>query len=401
MAGRLHSKIPLLLSVFLITYVKSTNGTCKAPGHHHQLPAFQAIGGPAGMTFSLLQDTSLGLFFVEAFLGNPPVTQFLIVDTASRWVVVPCYDNRREQRYNPLKSRTAKGPSDDQASNETKENYRDGSHWSGYFIEEDIGFMEVKGNFSAKMVQIMVACQTQASKQFQHSAALGILGLESSPYSFSTMLKAYGFIAQNSFSVCFGEKGGLLTFGGSSLSERHTSRMNFASLILKPQTGFYTLRVESVWLGNACLSSNTVNPAILDRVNSGFGAVIDSGSSDTYFPKDMEPLFNLAWRSATKQNRSLDSLGVVSQPDFFEFPSIHIILNGNIELTMSSYQYTRGFERFQMPEVEGERRRAMLSNRIHFEETNGAILGLNAYVNRVILFDVEKQRVGIAPAYCD
>lgn len=340
------------------------------------------------MTIPLLHDPKLGLLLAETFIGNPPVSQFLIVDTSSLWTAIPCYDTRRKNRYNPLKSATSKTVTKDDSPHVLmEENYRDGSYWSGYLIEEYIGFNEVNFNFSSRMVPSRVACQTKASNQFQEPMILGVLGLESSPHLLSTVLNRQRVTAQNSFSLCVGRTRGLLTFGKLS-TERHTSSLKFAPISVKPHTGFYSFVVTSVWLGKACLVNQAVNSDILDRINAGFGAVIDSGTSDTYFPKEMEELLELP-------------LGIVLLPDFIDFPIIRIFLKGDIELTMSPYQYTRGYEAFQKLGVDEANRQAILSERIHFTERHGAVLGLNSLLNREICFDIENKRVGIAEANCD
>ena len=374
----------LSLSAYAVSFNSSLSTFSEAPSFCQ--PSW--VASHAAVTIPLLHDPNLGLLLAEAFIGNPPVSQFLIVDTSSLWTAIPCYDTRRKNRYNPFKSATSQTVAKDDSPHVLmKEHYRDGSHWSGYLIEEYIGFTEANFNFSSRMVPILVACQTKASNQFQEPMTLGVLGLESSPHLLSTVLSSQGVTTQNSFSLCVGKNRGLLTFGKIS-TERHTSRLQFAPLSVKTHVGFYSLVVTSVWLGKTCLVSKAVNSDILDRINAGFGAVIDSGTSDTYFPKQMEELVDLR-------------LGIVLLSDFIDFPIIRIVLNGDVELTMPACQYTRGFEAFQKLGVDEANRQAILSKRIHFTERHGAVLGLNSLLNREICFDIENKRVGIAQANCD
>jgi Xylanase inhibitor N-terminal len=363
------------------------------------------------LSLALQKEEETGLLHVEAYLGSPPLSQHLVVDTGSRWTTVQCFDTRRRRRqrfYDPLKSSTSKKIATSTTADAIKESYEDGSYWVGYEVDEDILLMDSHSTPHETTVIIRtvvrLACQTSASQQFRdESLATGILGLEYSTMSLPSLLRAQGTIKDHTFSVCVGKRQGLLTFGGAAV-DRHQQPMMFAPISVGPRTGFYVVMVQSVWLGTVCLVSHDVNPEILVQFNNGRGTVVDSGSSDTYFPIDMEPVLNRAWETLSLATKHVvGEPGVISYEDFASFPNIRIILENGLTLLLSPHQYTTGFENFPRPTGESRPipQRAIVDSKIHCTENSGAVLGINAFVDRDILFDPERQMIGMATADCD
>jgi hypothetical protein len=363
------------------------------------------------ITLLLHKEKESGLFHVDVSLGNPAVSQRLVVDTGSRWTAVQCYASQRRRQkgsshYDPLKSSTSRKIVTATTSTVVKEQYEDGSYWSGYEVYDDLMLTDSTMGMSFLVHTMQLACQTNASRQFHDDkTATGILGLEYNPtMSLPALLRGQGTIRDNTFSICVGQRQGLLTFGGAAV-DRHQERMTFTPIHqwrhpLINNTGFYVVHVKSVWLGTMCLVSHAVHPEILEQFNIGRGTVLDTGSSDTYFPMAMEPVLNKAWKASISTKHDFSELdGVLSYDDIVSFPNLTIVMENGPMLFLSPRHYNTGFDDDRSCTADG--RRAIVRCTIHCTEPSGAVLGVNALVDRDVWFDAERQRIGIAAAHCD
>jgi hypothetical protein len=169
------------------------------------------------ITLLLHKEKESGLIHVDVSLGNPAVSQRLVVDTGSRWTAVQCYTSQRRRRkgsshYDPLKSSTSRKVVTD--TTRVKERYEDGSYWSGYEVYDDLMLTDSTMGMSFRVHNMPLACQTNASPEFRDDATVtGILGLEYNPAmsSLPALLRAQGAIRDNTISICVGQRQGLLT----------------------------------------------------------------------------------------------------------------------------------------------------------------------------------------------
>ena len=81
--------------------------------------------------------------------------------------------------------------------------------------------------------------------------------------------------------------------------------------------------------------------------------------------------------------------------EYQRLPEIHLMLQGNVTLTISPEFYMEG----AVP-ASPWRGQIQLTNRVYTDENIGAVLGLNAMMGYDIYYDGEGQRIGIVKADC-
>ena len=123
----------------------------------------------------------------------------------------------------------------------------------------------------------------------------------------------YGTIDARQFSLCFqsqhqasreGTLAGVMTLGGSN-TRLHKRPMVFAKELNPPSSSDFYVYIEKIFLWNGegrnyhpeeigdANSNSTLLEVKVDelKVNSKHGAMVDSGSTDTYFPSAVTEMF--------------------------------------------------------------------------------------------------------------
>ena len=156
---------------------------------------------------------------------------------------------------------------------------------------------------------------------------------------------------------------------------------------------WHSVRVEQVWLGRDTLVADDRRaPDAMASFRHGKRTILDSGTTDTYLPADLEPYMEQAWKNVTGlewQQRKRD----YTHEEYLRLPEIHLVLQGNVTLTLQPQYYMEG-SRSGQPWA-GKRR---LVNRVYTDEHIGAVLGLNAMMGYDIYFEGES--IGLARADC-
>jgi hypothetical protein len=237
-------------------------------------------------------------------------------------------------------------------------------------------------------------CQTSEKGLFRKQYADGILGLAMHETSIVQAMHHAGAIPRNAFSLCFTRTGGHLSLGGSDTS-CHLEPMNFSNI--SQAHGWYSLQVEQVTVGNISI----VNSRTLQSFASGKGTILDSGTTDTFFPKAVAPKLATVWKDWSGLDYSNEPR-FYSANEFERLPNIKITFEGNVTLTIAPESYMEGVP----VSTEGSNARPwwrgkhQLTNRLYADEPRGAVLGANAMFGYDILFDTQGHRVGLARADC-
>ena len=139
----------------------------------------------------------------------------------------------------------------------------------------------------------------------------GIMGMAMHPNSLLSQLYSTKSIANMAFSMCIdgssiyhnyyasatsydtAVKGGLFTMGGVHLQDltdlvHHTTSQPMQFIELVKDKGWFTVAVQQVYIVSATTGEHI--PVVTNEINSfntGKGTIVDSGTTDTFFPKDL------------------------------------------------------------------------------------------------------------------
>jgi Eukaryotic aspartyl protease len=233
-----------------------------------------------------------------------------------------------------------------------------------------------------------------------------------------SMLQA-GAIERAAFAMCLSQTGGSLSFGGSGLArtdskalenpeQYHLEPMYYSKLT--QDHGLYALDVHSVYIGDYCITCdntpdrrlNEEHAAIMAAFGSGKGTLLDSGTTDTYFPRAVEKLFAKIWEQ--KVGSKLVAKRMYTYEEFLRMPIVTVVFAPNATIHAHPCSYMEGVPmdlNATKPDVvqpwTGQRK---LTIRLYTEEAEGAVLGANFMYNYDVLYDLAQNRVGFARAMC-
>ncbi|KAI4337735.1 hypothetical protein L6164_016113 [Bauhinia variegata] len=250
------------------------------------------------------------LFFGNAFdwlhyawidLGTPNVSFLVALDTGSDQLWVPCdciecaplsagYYNvldRDLSEYSPSLSSTSRHlPCSHQLCDQgpncksPKEpcpyivQYSSENTSSSGFLIEDKLHLASDGRYSTEssvQASIILGCGRKQSGGYLEGAAPdGVMGLGPGGISVPSFLAKAGLI-RNSFSICFNNNSGRILFG----DQGHAPQQSTPFLLVDGDFIAYIVGVKSFCVGSSCLKQ------------TGFQALIDSGTSFTYLPSEV------------------------------------------------------------------------------------------------------------------
>jgi hypothetical protein len=365
------------------------------------------------------------------YIGSPPQRQTLIVDTGSKAMAFPCKTcktcspccgTHASPYFDPSQSTTHRvtncgnclleGISScslfgDQCTFSQK--YTEGSSWTATEVEDMVwlGTPNVVESLEDHMEVLAIAypfgCQTNTKGLFRKQYADGILGLSIHDTSLVRAFYLEGVISRNAFSLCFTHQGGHLSLGGALSPSVH----HYESMKMTPITrehGYYSVEVVSLKIGDSVIVDKDTESNLLDDMNGGKGCIFDSGTTDSFFPSSLRKVVGTAVMEytngltdfSTKLRRSLYSFS-----DFQRLPIITIVFANNVSLSMPPLHY---IEDVPMDAATGLAKpwanRITLTNRIYLDEAVGTVLGANSMYGYDVLFDVQRHRMGVAPANC-
>ncbi|KAK4341419.1 hypothetical protein RND71_039920 [Anisodus tanguticus] len=152
--------------------------------------------------------------------------------------------------------------------------YSENTSSSGFLFEDQLHLTSVGGHGHQGSVRapIVIGCGSKQSGSYLNGAAPdGVMGLGPGEISVPSLLAKSGFVPR-SFSLCFGKSSsGTIFFGDQGPENQRQS--SFVSLDGKFNT--YVVEVQRYCVGGTCPNQ------------SGFQALVDSGSSFTYLPSEI------------------------------------------------------------------------------------------------------------------
>jgi hypothetical protein len=218
----------------------------------------------------------------------------------------------------------------------------------------------------------------------------GIMGLAAREEGLPWVLYANNITTTKAFALCFREQGGLMTLGGVDTTI-HDSKTTYVELKDNPK-GFYAVYLHDILLRSPKDNSTASIGVSPLQLNSGKGIIIDSGTTDTYFPILTKSNFLKQFYKITSLHYSSGVTVHKSKLVSHLLPSIVYRFQGSdgnpvdIERPWSSYT-----------EVTND---GYLAFRIYLKEHSGVVLGANFMNNMNIIFDIERKVIGMANSHC-
>ena len=205
-----------------------------------------------------------------------------------------------------------------------------------------------------------------------------------------------------------------------------TTAMKTTPVTNRHEHGYYSVEVISLVVGDAMVVTNaTHKPRLLKDMNAGNGCILDSGTTDSYFPASLSRAIRKAvvaygiantaqsGNNANSQDPLDPTLDLFSsrlrqrEYTFEEFetllPTITVVFANEVTLKLLPQHYMEDvpLQDGSVIPWEGTKR---LTNRLYFEERKGSVLGQNAFFGYEVYFDAggpkQEARIGIAPSDC-
>ena len=231
----------------------------------------------------------LNYYYITLYLGSKKIPQTYIVDTGSPTTSSPCNKCRLCGKHlnkpyeindsNIIKC-TSKQCNSVQSNSCREDNqcsfsisYSEGSSLEGIFTMQEIYFEQINKipNITSKPFTIPIGCTTKETNLFITQLADGILGLNNSGKSFISLLYNNKIISKNLFSICIGQNDGYFSIGEIDTTY-HKNNIEYVPLV-EGGNNFY-ININKIQIGDKIINNNI----------KGF---IDSGSTLSYFPRDI------------------------------------------------------------------------------------------------------------------
>lgn len=193
-------------------------------------------------SFALYGNATLGVYYLKAYVGNPPQLKNLIFDTGSQITVFPCdgcakcdkhttrpFNRSASSTYSPINSsKKIFGWNCDRLESKRckfRQSYHEGGEYSGeYGIDVFRGFFEnkVEDNDSLMDYRHIFGCAADESGLLASQSADGVIGFGSVKYDnyyppnlVDEEIKK-GQSKNDTFAFCFGNQGGILRIGSAN-----------------------------------------------------------------------------------------------------------------------------------------------------------------------------------------
>jgi len=416
-----------------------------------------------------------GTHYVDLWIGTPPQRQTVIVDTGSGFTAVPCSECQDcgSPEYHTDNYFLQNQSSTFQDSFATCEEctfgecnsehrcvrtvkYGEGSQWTAHEVIDMVYTGGPTHETPSEQLlrdafKLRFGCQTHLTGLFKTQLADGIMGMDKS-FTTTFWKQAYDnkAISNQAFSLCYSrpssssattaidEKGstgtGVMTLGGTD-TRLHQTTMVYANQVnpINSNSGsYYTVRIKKIYLrsyhggtsvNNNAVADEIINPIQIDEATlNGGGIILDSGTTTTHFPKELEEPFAVAFKDITG-GRDYKRMIQLTPEEFSLLPTILIQLDGGNHNDKNNDTKSPGLVR-NMINVKSDNNTpnnndiivAMPpSHYMQYSEEHQTyrlsisfnnpfflgILGANFMMGHDILFDIDNHRIGFAESNCE
>uniref|UniRef100_A0A3B0N1X9 Aspartyl(Acid) protease, putative n=1 Tax=Theileria annulata TaxID=5874 RepID=A0A3B0N1X9_THEAN len=367
-------------------------------------------------------------YYIYIGIGNPKVKQMLIIDTGSQQINVACgnspscgkhsldnYNYQNSVTYKPIdcesdSCKIIEGGCDLERSCIFSETYSEGSNVKGMYIGDLVSFDTDEDSSDLSSFFDYIGCVTHESAMIRSQITNGILGLSRSdknPLIKNEYYESQSFIEKyltdhfsprhKIFSLCLSEDGGVLTLGGYDkdldMLVKKKSDMIWTPMV---KSEFYIVRVFRF----------TIDDDVTDVNRKNF--VLDTGTTLSTFEKELFIKIEKPIKEACYQNKKFSKIkktnieckvdevnGKICFSDITKLPIITINFeNGtNFDWKPESYMIDRTVKRTINDY-------SWWCLGIEESKTNENIFGANFFKNNHVVFNLDKELIGISHGNC-
>lgn len=243
-------------------------------------------------------------------------------------------------------------------------------------------------------------------------------------------------ISRQAFSLCFarphgasrdGTVAGAMSMGGADARLSTTPMVYCESPHVTSDERQYRVSIRAVHLrqgggGDSAVSSNPdskiVTVDFAERKYNRGKIIVDSGTTDTYFPVQMKTAFEEAWKDVVGSDFQHGPISLTDE-ELNALPTILVQLAGDVTLNQAIADQSDGWVTGLAGPVDPDHPLDVLvamppSHYYEYEdrkdgyvacfkmtESSGAVLGSSLMMGHDVLFDVEDRLVGWAESTCD
>jgi hypothetical protein len=339
-----------------------------------------------------------GTHFAYIFVGTPPQRQSVIIDTGSHYTAFPCTGcsqcGQHTDAYWDLRnSTTAQVPQCGNQPCTISQSYSEDSSWHAFKVVDKfwVGGLNENSIPGAETygIDFLFGCQTSETGLFRTQLADGIMGLSPGEETLPSQLQTQGITDNTIFGLCFRIGGGILTLGG--VDQRIHSKPGIQYIKMTTAKGMYNINIIDIFLQDQLEGTKMPLGESPESYNDGKGVLIDSGTTDSFLPSSIEAKFGTLFQQIT--GKEFTSANIALTPsELSKMPNIIFVVEGldenpvEIVFPWSNYIDSVGDEKYAF--------------RLYFTEGSGTILGANFMNGYNIIFDPNKNRIGIAKSNC-
>lgn len=368
----------------------------------------------------------MGVHYSYIWVGSPPQRVSVILDTGSHHTAFPCVGcscgKHMDPFFDPSASSTSRIKTCGIANRKCffSQSYSEGSSWQAYRLNDKVflGSETLDPTIytpqyqKENSVDFDFGCQTLETGLFRTQNIDGIMGLSASPETFPYYLYNSNITQNRLFSLCFTTNGGTFTVGGID-HRLHVEKKN--NQLVKTEIGYAKLVKNSGWYTVKLLDIKFLTPeeyrdflgdnnnnnlrrnlgqsigGNLQRCNEGKGTIVDSGTTDTYLPYQLQKNFAQLFNKLTGIVYRNEAI-ILSPDQYKSLPNILYEFEGfnnektQVVVTPDTYVQKLKNGRYIF--------------RIYLTESIGAVLGSNFIFNHDVIFDIDNLRVGFARSDC-
>ena len=370
---------------------------------------------------TIFGNSTLGYYYLEAFVGIPPQKKSLIMDTGSHMTIFPCSgcykcrnhinkifnttDSATFERVDPKRSyfdwKCSHANTSKHGICSFSQGYTEGSEYSGYYAVDNFIFENELEKKDLKYNHVF-GCALKESGEFYSQEADGIIGFGvtrkgGNPPTILDIEKSENRIKNLIFSVCIAKNGGELSFGDWNKNLHlpkakkkwiDTSDMNWSEQ--------YKVPLTNIKIGDENVNYN------FEKMNEDGGkAFFDTGTTFVYFDASLFKKFKHGINNHCQKHKKTCAQKETYRECYFwnkrlyptkndmmkTFPTITFDFNGT-ELEWYPQDY------FVVP-LDGTEHLC-----IGVKSLKNAILGAVLMRNYDIYFDRTKKRIGFSRSNC-
>ncbi len=355
----------------------------------------------------------LNYYYTYLYIGEKEKKQSYILDTGSSVTTSPCnlcencgkhenglYEINKDNiiKCNDQKCSLVKNSCyNDKDDCDFNISFSEGSTIKGKFIYEKIKFGDKykTDNF----FYFPIGCTNSENHLFKSQLADGIMGLQNTENSFTSVLYKLKIIPKNMFSLCLGKDGGYFSIG-EILNEAHYN--NNITYLKLYNDGFYTINLINVKINSKVIEINKKN-----NYSNKYSSIIDSGTTISCFPNEIgeiiyEEFKNICDKTKKcgklKRDEELGNCYYFKNNNDLEFALDNIMPNISFNIN-EEYDFIWEPRNYYF-NVSTKREKGFCLG-FNIEETDKFTFGSTWMQNYDFIFDKSESKVGIVKSNCN